>query len=179
MRRFASLRRQADFARLRRQGRRVTTKSLVIYRSDSLSGDDSSLVGITVSKSIGKAVIRNKVRRRLAAILHEALRRIQRCGCSSLLRPVAAAGPVSRAAGRDCRSRSRRRRGRCLLRSSDRRVHSALPDLDFAAAAARLPVLPKLLPIRARCGSRSRRAARALARSGAFRPLPSMESGRR
>jgi ribonuclease P protein component len=73
MRRFATLRRQAEFARLRRQGRRLSTRSLVIYRSDSLAGDSSSLVGITVSKSIGKAVTRNKLRRRLAAIVHEAL----------------------------------------------------------------------------------------------------------
>lgn len=73
MRRFASLTRRTDFARLRRQGRRVTTKSLVVYRADPFPGDAPSLVGITVSKSIGKAVIRNKLRRRLAAILHETL----------------------------------------------------------------------------------------------------------
>jgi ribonuclease P protein component len=73
MRRFTGLRRQSDFARLRRQGRRVAGKSFVIYRSESLAGDPSSLVGITVNKSIGKAVTRNKVRRRLAAIVHEAL----------------------------------------------------------------------------------------------------------
>ena len=73
MRRFASLRRQADFTRLRRQGRRISTKSIIIYTSDPLPGDSSSLVGITVSKSIGKAVLRNKLRRRIAAIVHEAL----------------------------------------------------------------------------------------------------------
>jgi ribonuclease P protein component len=73
MRRFESLRREADFARLRRQGRRVTTKSLVFYRSDPLPSDSATLVGITVSKSIGKAVIRNKLRRRLAAIVHQGL----------------------------------------------------------------------------------------------------------
>jgi len=73
MRRFAALNRQADFARLRRHGRRFSTKSLVIYRSDSPAGDVRALVGITVSKSIGKAVTRNKLRRRLAAILQEAL----------------------------------------------------------------------------------------------------------
>jgi ribonuclease P protein component len=73
MRRFAALNRQADFARLRRHGRRLSTKSLVIYSSDSPAGDARALVGITVSKSIGKAVTRNKLRRRLAAILHEAL----------------------------------------------------------------------------------------------------------
>jgi ribonuclease P protein component len=73
MRRFAGLRRQADFARLRRRGRRIAAKSFVIYRSEPLAGDVTSLVGITVSKSIGKAVTRNKVRRRLAAIVQEAL----------------------------------------------------------------------------------------------------------
>ena len=69
----ASLRRQADFARLRRAGRRISTQSLTIYRSNALAGDASSLVGITVSKSIGKAVLRNKLRRRLSAIVREAL----------------------------------------------------------------------------------------------------------
>jgi ribonuclease P protein component len=89
MRPFASLRRQADFARLRRRGQRVTTKSLVMYRGVSLSDDDSSLVGITVSKSIGKAVIRNKLRRRLAAILNEAL------GSQSAMRLLVVARPVA------------------------------------------------------------------------------------
>jgi ribonuclease P protein component len=93
MRRFASLRRQADFARLRRQGRRVTTKSLVIYRCGSLSGDESSLVGITVSKSIGKAVIRNKLRRRLAAILHEAFASLPAMRLLVIARPIAAQTP--------------------------------------------------------------------------------------
>ena len=72
MRRLASLRRQADFARLRRAGRRVSTKSLTIYRSDSLA-DDMSFVGITVSKAVGKAVVRNRLRQRLSAIVREAL----------------------------------------------------------------------------------------------------------
>jgi ribonuclease P protein component len=73
MRRFAALVRQADFARLQRRGRRFSTETLVVYRSNSLPSDATTLVGITVSKSIGKAVTRNKVRRRLAAIVHESL----------------------------------------------------------------------------------------------------------
>jgi len=59
---------------LRRSGRRFSTKSLVIYRSEPMAGDLSPMVGITVNKTIGKAVIRNKVRRRLAAIVDDALR---------------------------------------------------------------------------------------------------------
>lgn len=73
MRAVATLRRQADFARLRRHGRRITTKNLTIYRSDVPGGQAISEIGITVSKSIGKAVVRNKLRRRLSAIVREAL----------------------------------------------------------------------------------------------------------
>lgn len=95
MRSFASLSRQADFARLRRRGKRVSTKSLVIYRSDALAGDTVSLVGITVSKSIGKAVIRNKLRRRLAALVNETLGQ----GSSTRLLIVARPGAADLAFG--------------------------------------------------------------------------------
>lgn len=90
MRCYSSLRRQADFARLRRSGRRVSTKSLVIYRSDSLPGDVRALVGITVSKTIGKAVLRNKLRRRIAAILDEALAKRDATRLLFVARPLAA-----------------------------------------------------------------------------------------
>ena len=90
MRRVASLGRQVDFARLRRQGRRVSTKSLTIYRSDGPAWDASSLVGITVSKSIGKAVVRNKLRRRLSAIVREALAPRAVMRLLVVARPVAA-----------------------------------------------------------------------------------------
>ena len=90
MRRVASLRRQGDFARLRRQGRRFSTKSLTIYRSGAPTGDASSLVGITVSKSIGKAVTRNKLRRRLAAIVHQALEHRRAMRLLVVARPDAA-----------------------------------------------------------------------------------------
>lgn len=92
MRRFASLSRQADFARLRRRGKRVSTKSLLIYRSDPFPSDPISLVGITVSKSIGKAVIRNKLRRRLAAIIDDAL------GQQTAMRLLVVARPGAEAA---------------------------------------------------------------------------------
>jgi ribonuclease P protein component len=95
MRHFASLRRQADFGRLRRHGRRASTKSLVIYRSDSLPGDGSALVGITVSKTIGKAVLRNKLRRRLAAILDDVLAARNPMRLLFVARPLAATASFS------------------------------------------------------------------------------------
>jgi ribonuclease P protein component len=73
MRRFAALRRRADFGRLKRSGRRRTTKSVTIYTTPAAPSDPASLVGITVSASIGRAVVRNKLRRRIAAIVNELL----------------------------------------------------------------------------------------------------------
>ncbi len=71
MRRFASLRRQADFARLRQRGRRMATPNLTVYRGEGTPQGERPLVGITVSTAVGKAVIRNKVKRRIAAAMHD------------------------------------------------------------------------------------------------------------
>ena len=73
MRRYASLRRSAEFSRLRQRGRRINSGVLTVYRDEPRKFDDRSVVGITVGKPVGKAVVRNKVRRRIAAILHDML----------------------------------------------------------------------------------------------------------
>lgn len=73
MRRFTGLRRQAAFARLRRFGRRTSGPNLVLYRSPQATGLQRPQVGIAVSKAVGGAVVRNTVRRRIQACLHELL----------------------------------------------------------------------------------------------------------
>jgi ribonuclease P protein component len=73
MARLASLRRAAEFSRLRQRGRRITGSALTVYRADPFPSDRSAVVGITVGKPVGIAVVRNTVRRRVAAILREAL----------------------------------------------------------------------------------------------------------
>ena len=78
MRRFASLRRTVDFARLRQRGRRLATANLTFYRGEAAPRDERPLVGITISKSVGTAVVRNRLRRRLAASLHDLLAQIGR-----------------------------------------------------------------------------------------------------
>ncbi|HEY8314063.1 MAG TPA: ribonuclease P protein component [Candidatus Baltobacteraceae bacterium] len=91
MRRFASLRRRADFNRLRQRGRRIATPNLTFFRGDAVPADPLPLVGIAVSKAVGTAVVRNRLRRRLAAIVQDSL---DGRGCLRLLivaRPAAAA----------------------------------------------------------------------------------------
>jgi len=94
MRPYASLRRTADFSRLRQRGRRIAAGALTVYRSEPYKADQTSIVGITVAKPVGKAVVRNKVRRRVAAILRELLAgRRQRV--LVVARPAAAAAPFA------------------------------------------------------------------------------------
>ncbi len=66
MRRYESLRRRSDFARVQRRGKRRVGPLFVVLAADGQMG---SRVGITVSKGIGNAVVRNRLRRRVKAIL--------------------------------------------------------------------------------------------------------------
>ena len=95
MRRYASLRRAGDFTRLRARGRRTASANLTFFRGDAAPSDSRPLVGITVSKSVGKAVARNLVRRRLAAIIHELLPEHARMRLLVVARPSAAVVPFA------------------------------------------------------------------------------------
>lgn len=94
MRPYASLRRAAEFNRLRSRGRRINTPALTVYRADAFGSDPRSVVGITVGKPVGGAVVRNTVRRRVAAILREELvgRRLR---VLVVARPSAALAPFA------------------------------------------------------------------------------------
>ena len=91
MRPFASLRRRADFARVRARGRRVSSPWFTLYSADPAAYDLQPLVGISVSKAVGGAVVRNRVRRRIAGALTEIFReREQRRRIVIVVRPEAA-----------------------------------------------------------------------------------------
>jgi ribonuclease P protein component len=90
MRRFASLRRSGDFTRLRARGRRSATANLTFFRGDAAPADALPLVGISVSKSVGTAVVRNRIRRRLAACVQEVLPEQARMRLLIIARPSAA-----------------------------------------------------------------------------------------
>jgi ribonuclease P protein component len=61
------MRRPAEFEQAVRRGARSGTTSLVVHlASDPTSGDDPH-VGFVVAKSVGNAVVRNRVKRRLRA----------------------------------------------------------------------------------------------------------------
>ena len=69
MRRYQSLRRRSDFSRVQRRGKRQTGPLFVLLSAEARDG---SRIGITVSKTVGNAVVRNRLRRRVKAWLDRA-----------------------------------------------------------------------------------------------------------
>jgi ribonuclease P protein component len=66
MRLYQSLRRRSDFTRVQRRGKRQVGPLFVLLATEARGG---SRVGITVTKGIGNAVVRNRLRRRVKAVL--------------------------------------------------------------------------------------------------------------
>ncbi len=66
MRAYDSLRRRADFARVTRRGKRSSGAFLTCFVAE---GRRRTRVGVTVGGPIGGAVVRNRLRRRIKAIL--------------------------------------------------------------------------------------------------------------
>jgi len=66
VRAYASLRRRSEFARVHRRGRRQTGEFLTCL---VIPGAVATRIGVSISTEIGGAVVRNRLRRRLKAIL--------------------------------------------------------------------------------------------------------------
>lgn len=57
------LKKNADFKKVYRKGRSFATKILVMYYKPN--GLEYNRIGFSISKKVGKAVVRNRIRRRL------------------------------------------------------------------------------------------------------------------
>ncbi|WP_310467083.1 ribonuclease P protein component [Sphingomonas sp.] len=66
------LRKRADFLAANR-GRRAATPGFVLLVRDRGDGDATKRIGFTVTKKIGGAVVRNRMKRRLRALARELL----------------------------------------------------------------------------------------------------------
>lgn len=59
------LRASRDFRRVSREGRRASSQSFVVLVAQRAGATGSARVGLTVSRQVGGAVVRNRVKRRL------------------------------------------------------------------------------------------------------------------
>jgi len=66
---YSSLRRRHEFARVRGRGRRIGTAHLTVFTLTARG--TQTRVGFSISASIGTAVVRNRLRRRLRGVLDE------------------------------------------------------------------------------------------------------------
>ncbi len=75
MQRRNRLSRSRDFDAVYRHGRSVSTRFLVLYAFDREEEGDPRL-GLAVPKSVGGAVVRNRIKRQLKEIWRERLERV-------------------------------------------------------------------------------------------------------
>jgi ribonuclease P protein component len=97
MRWYDPLRRQSEFAHVRRRGRSASLATFTAYLSPA--GDLRPRVGVTVSKAVGKAVIRNLVRRRIRGALDALTAQPASGRLLFVAKPAAAAAPYGQLAG--------------------------------------------------------------------------------
>ncbi len=69
----------AGFTRVTRRGRRAGGSTLVLHYLDAEPRVGDVQVGFVVSKAVGAAVVRNRVRRRLRHLMRERLRVLASC----------------------------------------------------------------------------------------------------
>jgi ribonuclease P protein component len=112
----ARLRRRAEFAATTRGGRRAGRGALVVHLATASEPGKYARAGFTVSKAVGTAVVRNRVRRRLRHLVAERL--------------------ASLPAGADLVVRA-------LPAAAGRSYHELGRDLDEALAAATAPRRPR------------------------------------
>ncbi len=76
MQRRHRLSRSRDFAAVYRHGRSVSTRFLVLYTFEREEPDGDPRLGLAVPKSVGAAVVRNRIKRQLKEIWRERVERV-------------------------------------------------------------------------------------------------------
>jgi ribonuclease P protein component len=88
---ISRLKRRADFVRAARRGRKWVTPGLIVQKVRRADADARGVpaaavrVGFTTSRKVGKAVARNRARRRLRAAAREVLARHGEAGCDYVI----------------------------------------------------------------------------------------------
>jgi ribonuclease P protein component len=88
------LHRSAEYLRLQRRGVRVQTGHFVLYAADLGDTEERNRLGVTVSRRIGSAVVRNRVKRRVRECFRLNLREKLPGGVSMVVIALAGAGEM-------------------------------------------------------------------------------------
>ena len=92
------LHRSAEFIRLQRTGVRFQSPHFVLYAANLEREPERSRLGVTVSRRIGNAVVRNRVKRRVREIFRKSIRDTLPAGTSIVVIARGGAGSLASAA---------------------------------------------------------------------------------
>ncbi len=84
MRGYTVIRKRPDFLAANR-GKRYATPGFVLLVSDRRDDDPTKRLGITITKKVGNAVIRNRMRRRFRELASELLPDLGKAGADHIL----------------------------------------------------------------------------------------------
>jgi ribonuclease P protein component len=84
MRGYSVIGKRSDFLAANR-GKRYATPGFVLLVKDRQDGDDTVRLGITITKKVGNAVVRNRMRRRFRALAQEMLGDKGKAGADHIL----------------------------------------------------------------------------------------------
>jgi ribonuclease P protein component len=84
MRGYSIIKKRADFLAANR-GKRFATPGFVLLVSDRCDDDPAIRLGITITKKVGNAVIRNRMRRRFRSLMQEMLAEKGKAGADHIL----------------------------------------------------------------------------------------------
>ena len=70
-----TIKKRIDFVKVSKKGKKFFTQGFILqkYKRDFSSKENTARVGFTITKKIGNAVVRNKIKRRFRAIIKEVL----------------------------------------------------------------------------------------------------------
>jgi ribonuclease P protein component len=115
------LHRSAEFLRLQRSGVRFQSPHFVLYAGNLDHEPERSRLGVTVSRRIGNAVVRNRVKRRVREIFRKTIRDGLPAGTSIVVIARGGAGALESAAlGDELAMAARNLNGRIVGRGDGR-----------------------------------------------------------
>ena len=69
-----TIKKRSDFVRSNKFSKKIYTPNVIIQKLESKKNDNIPHFGFTITKKIGSAIVRNKIKRRLKSIIKELLK---------------------------------------------------------------------------------------------------------
>ena len=69
-----TIKKRSEFIRSNKSSKKIYTPNIIIQKLESKKNDNIPYFGFTITKKIGSAIVRNKIKRRLKSIIRELLK---------------------------------------------------------------------------------------------------------